>query len=121
MSDEALLRWIPAVLEEIVLSEAAIFLLPEHRARLRHLRDVVLLTTVELRKHVREAGAEKVEVERPLEGRFCGGPPIGYADLVLTFRTGEQVIVDMTWSGGKKYPEKIANNRHLQQIGRAHV
>src|SRR3546814_17685485 len=36
MSDEALLRWIPAVLEEIVLSEAAIFLLPEHRARLRH-------------------------------------------------------------------------------------
>src|SRR3546814_14158749 len=110
MSDEALLRWIPAVLEEIVLSEAAIFLLPEHRARLRHLRDVVLLTTVELRKHVREAGAEKVEVERPLEGRFCGGPLMGYAALVLTFRTGEQVIVDMKWSGRKKSPEKLDNN-----------
>src|SRR3546814_17375308 len=25
-----------------------------------------------------------------------------------------QVIVDMKWSGGKKYPEKLANNRHLQ-------
>lgn len=114
MSDESLVQWIPDVLDEIVLSEAAIFLLPEHRARLRHLRDVVLRTVVELRKHVREAGAQKVEVERPLEGGFRGGQLMGYADLVLTFGTGEQAIVDMKWSGGKKYPDKLANNRHLQ-------
>jgi hypothetical protein len=114
MSDEMLVRWIPGVLEEIVLSEAAIFLLPAHRARMRHLRDVVLRTVVELRKHVREAGATKVEVERSLEGRFRGGQLMGYADLVLTFGTGEQAIVDMKWSGGKKYPDKLARNRHLQ-------
>lgn len=116
MSDESLVRWIPGVLEEIVLSEAAIFLLPEHRARMRHLRDVVLRTVVELRRHVREAGAVRVGVERPLEGSFRGGQLMGYADLVLTFGTGEQAIVDLKWSGGRKYPDKLASNRHLQLV-----
>jgi hypothetical protein len=38
----------------------------------------------------------------------------GSADLVMQLSRGGHAIVDMKWSGVKKYPEKLKQNRHLQ-------
>lgn len=109
-------NWTAACLDEVVRSEAAPFLLPGQSVALARLRDAVVRAVVELRNHLREAGAYRVESERWMEGRFAGGALIGSADLVLGFETGEQAVVDMKWAGGKKYPEKLRNNRHLQLL-----
>jgi hypothetical protein len=49
-----------------------------------------------------------------LTGVYAGGEIAGYADLVLAKAGGARAIVDMKWSGTKKYAEKLKLNRHLQ-------
>jgi hypothetical protein len=56
----------------------------------------------------------KVVPELELAGLFAGGALSGYADLVMQKKNGAQAIVDMKWSGAKKFPAKFKENRHLQ-------
>ena len=52
--------------------------------------------------------------EHELSGHYVGGKIHGYADLALRNGAGVRAIVDMKWSGAKKYPAKLKENRHLQ-------
>lgn len=106
--------WAEATLDQVLRSEAAVLLLPGQRAAERRLRDTVANAVSDLCEQIRSAGATHVEPERGMEGTFVGGKLVGSADLVLTFATGEQAIVDLKWAGVKKYPEKLTANRHLQ-------
>lgn len=116
LSDAKLGDWTAACVDEVVRSIAAPFLLPGQSVALARLRTTVVRAVVDLRKQVRDAGAKTVEAERRMEGQFAGGTLVGSADLVLQFETGEHAVVDMKWAGGKKYPDKLANNRHLQLL-----
>ena len=67
-----------------------------------------------LREQVAKAGMVQVVPEQALSGLFPGGELAGSADLVMQNGRGERAIVDMKWSGSKKFPEKLQQNRHLQ-------
>lgn len=56
----------------------------------------------------------QVAPEREVSGHFAGGGLAGSVDLMMENDRGELAIVDMKWSGLKKYPEKLRQNRHLQ-------
>ncbi len=38
----------------------------------------------------------------------------GSCDLMLTFASGRDAVIDMKWSGTKKYREKLAGQTHVQ-------
>lgn len=58
-----------------------------------------------------------VTPEMEVEGTFTGGLLAGYADLILEREDSSGVnraIIDMKWSGFKKYSKKLTDNRHIQ-------
>jgi predicted RecB family nuclease len=67
-----------------------------------------------LRQQVGRAGIVSVAAEMEVKGSFVGGLLAGSADLVMRKENGQQAIVDMKWSGAKKFPAKLKDNRHLQ-------
>lgn len=113
-NEDELLAWFGPAFEAIVATEGAVLLMPGRRENLEDLRRRLRLAMVRLRQHLSDAGAVTVEPELALEGRFPGGRFGGFADLVVTRKDGLKAVVDMKWAGGKKYPEKLASNRHLQ-------
>lgn len=114
MPDEVFERWFARAFEALVDEEGALLRMPGRGADLAHFRGRLLRAVYTLRSHVRQAGVVAVVPEQALEGRFEGGALAGYADLVLHKAAGAPAIVDIKWSGGKKYPEKLRRNRHLQ-------
>lgn len=116
MKDGALRAWLSPTIDAILRSEAALFLLPGQRAVEQRLRDTIESAVLDLRAQLAAAGVTKIEPERRMEGRFVRDALVGSADLVVTFGTGEIGVVDLKWAGVKKYPEKLAQNRHLQLL-----
>lgn len=114
LSKAALLAWTESTLEQVIRAEAAVFLLPGKRAAERRLRKAVIGAVSDLCGRIRVSGAVSVQPERWMQGAFRNRELVGSADLVLTFQTGEHAVVDLKWAGIKKYPEKLASNRHLQ-------
>lgn len=107
-------NWFSIHFQRVVQEEGAVLLMEGRRADLATLRHRVLRAMNQLRTHFAKAGASTVSAEQALAGQFAGGALAGSADLVLTNADGHRAIVDMKWSGGKKYPEQLKANRHLQ-------
>lgn len=114
MSEDAFEVWFAQAFDTLIDQEGALLLMPGRGADLAHFRTRLLRAVRTLRTHVRQAGVVAVVPEQSLEGSFEGGELAGFADLVMQRGAGAPAIVDMKWSGGKKYPEKLRRNRHLQ-------
>lgn len=113
--DEAALKsWFESAFDDIVAREGAVLLMPGRREDMEDLRFRLRRAMLHLRNQLAEAGVVKVEPELELSGHFQGGQIGGFADLVVTRKDGHQAVVDMKWAGGKKYPDKLAKNSHLQ-------
>ena len=106
--------WFSTHFPRVVREEGAVLLMEGRGADLATLRHRALRALNRLRTHFLNAGITVVTSEQALAGRFEGGALGGSADLVLTTALGHRAIVDMKWSGGKKYPEQLKANRHLQ-------
>lgn len=106
--------WFSTHFPRVVREEGAVLLMEGRGADLATLRHRALRALTRLRTHFLNAGITVVTSEQALAGRFEGGALGGSADLVLTTALGHRAIVDMKWSGGKKYPEQLKANRHLQ-------
>ena len=106
--------WFSTHFPRVVCEEGAVLLMEGRGADLATLRHRALRALTRLRSHLLNAGITVVTSEQELAGRFEGGALGGSADLVLTTALGHRAIVDMKWSGGKKYPEQLKANRHLQ-------
>lgn len=106
--------WFEPAFDTLAANEGAVLLMPGRREDLESLRRKLREAMLQLRRHWQSANIVRIEPEVSLKGIFAGGRIDGYGDLLLTRGDGEQAIVDMKWSGGNKYPEKLANNRHLQ-------
>lgn len=112
--DDALRGWFVPAFDHLVETEGALLLMPGRKSELQNFRAELLRAMLALQAQLRGAGVVKVEPEVELAGVFLGGHLTGYADLLVTRADGRRAIIDMKWAGGKKYPDKLAKNRHLQ-------
>ena len=116
-SDGEFNEWFGRHFPQLVTEQGATFLMPGRSADLEGFRHRLHRAMSELRRQLTLAKVRTVVPEQEVEGHFVGGTLAGFADLVLECdsRPGaNQAIVDMKWSGFKKYSQKLAKNRHLQ-------
>jgi hypothetical protein len=106
--------WFSIHFLRVLHEEGAVLLMEGRGADLATLRHRVLRAMTQLRAHFANAKVRVVTAEQALDGQFAGGALAGSADLVLTTEDGHRAIVDMKWAGGKKFPEQLKANRHLQ-------
>ncbi len=114
MSTDAFDTWFATHFEQVVLEEGAVLLMRGRGADLATLRHRVRRAMIQLRSHFARANVVAVTTEQPLAGTFVGGALAGSADLVVTTANELRAVVDMKWAGGKKYPDQLQANRHLQ-------
>lgn len=114
MSTSAFDIWFGDAFNALVDQEGAILRTPGRGADLEGFRYRLHRSMQTLREHVAKADMVQVAPERVVSGNFPGGELEGSADLVMQNGRGERAIVDMKWSGIKKFPEKLQQNRHLQ-------
>lgn len=114
MSVSAFHVWFDDAFQTLVDQEGAVLHTPGRRADLEEFRYRLLRSMQSLREQVAKAGMVCVVPEYKVSGHFPGGELVGSADLVMRNGRGERAVVDMKWSGAKKFPEKLRQNRHLQ-------
>lgn len=114
MSSSAFDTWFENAFNTMVDHEGAILRTPGRGADLEGFRYRLHRSMQTLREQVANAGMVRVVPEQTVSGQFPGGELEGSADLVMQNGRSEHAIVDMKWSGDKKYPEKLKQNRHLQ-------
>lgn len=106
--------WFASSFDALVDQEGAILKSPGRGADLEGFRYRLQNSLGKLREQVIQAAVVHVEPERAVCGTFPGGELAGFIDLVMRTERQDCVIVDMKWSGSKKFPEKLRANRHLQ-------
>lgn len=114
MSGSAFDTWFADAFNALVDQEGAILRTQGRGADLEGFRYRLHRSMQTLREQVAKAGMVRVVPEQNVSGLFPGGELAGSADLVMQNGRGERAIVDMKWTGDKKYPEKLKQNRHLQ-------
>jgi len=114
VSDGDFLAWFDTMFDQTVIEEGAVLLMPGRRSDMENFRIKLRESMRQLRLQLKDAGIVQVRPEMELNGNYAGGEIVGYADLVLEKASAEQAIIDMKWSGAKKYPEKLKENRQLQ-------
>ncbi len=114
MPDREFELWFGREFPRVLAEEGATLLMPGRGSDREAFRYKLRLAMLELRRQLALAAATRVESEASLVGSFTGGPLAGAADLVVSTKASAAGIVDMKWSGLRKYPEALRNNRHLQ-------
>jgi RecB family exonuclease len=114
MSDAVFDVWFDANFPIIIQQEAALMMMPGRQTDLERYRIQLRDALIELRADCAKSKIQKVMSEVALSGSFLGGELTGSADLVMIGADGKKAVVDMKWSGSKKYPKKLAENTHLQ-------
>ena len=110
-------HWFDTNFPRIITEQGATLLMPGRSADLAGFRHRLHRAMSELRRHLALAGVRMVTPEMEVEGTFTGGLLAGYADLILEREDSSGVnraIIDMKWSGFKKYSKKLTDNRHIQ-------
>ena len=114
MPDKEFEAWFGSSFDELIDQEGASLKAPGKGADMESFRYRLQRAMQSLREQVSQAGMVQVAPEREVSGHFAGGGLAGSVDLMMENDRGELAIVDMKWSGLKKYPEKLRQNRHLQ-------
>lgn len=114
MSEGDFDSWFAGAFAQIVDEEGALLRTPGRGSDLENFRYRLHRSMQTLREQIARAGIVGVVPEQEVSGHFHGGELGGSADLVMTNAKGERAIVDMKWSGSKKFPAKLKKNRHLQ-------
>lgn len=106
--------WFKEAFARRVEHEGAHMLAPGRGMELENFRKRALAAMEHLREQLRQANVVHVEPEKKVAGPFPGGKLSGSIDLMLKTESGKHIVVDMKWSGEKKYTDKFQENRHLQ-------
>jgi len=114
ISEADFISWFDLNFGRIVAEEGAVLLMPGRRSDLEGFRLKLRPSMRQLIEQLASAGVTQVTPELALNGTYAGGEIAGYADLVLAKKTGDQAVIDMKWSGVKKFLAKLEQNRHLQ-------
>ena len=116
MSEQEFDDWFDGEFDRQLSEEGAVMLMAGRQAKVAALRSKLRLSMTRLRAHLKDAGVTCVESERSFKGTYAGGGLMGHADLVVANAHGQHAIIDMKWAGGKLYPAKLRENRHLQLV-----
>lgn len=114
LSDAKFAAWFVPAFDRLVDEEGGTLKMEGRGADLERFRHRLMQAMQTLRAQLARAGAKAVAPEMNVNGHFPGGLLTGSADLVVDKGTTQKAIVDMKWSGVKKFPEKLKQNRHLQ-------
>ncbi len=106
--------WFAKSFAKIIDQEGAIFRVQGRGADLENFRFQLYRALLGLRQQFAQANTVSVSCEQEVSGKMDGRELAGSADLVIENMQGQFAIVDMKWFGGKKYPEKLKKNSHLQ-------
>jgi hypothetical protein len=108
------LVWFDANVDRIVAEEGAVLLMPGRRADLVGFRLRFRYSLARLHGHLLESAVVAVTPELAVAGDTPLGRLQGSCDLMLTYASGRHAVIDMKWSGTKKYREKLAGQTHVQ-------
>ncbi len=108
--------WCEPNFRRVIEEEGATLLMPGERAYLADFQHRLRGAMRRLQQALRAADIVAVEPECRLAGRFDGGDLSGSADLRVVRDDGQSAIIDMKWSGSKRYRERLEQNRHLQLV-----
>lgn len=106
--------WFDAHLDSLVDEEGAVLRMPGKRAELEAFRLRFRESLIGLHNHLRSAGVVAIEPEKDLEAETSIGLIRGSSDLLVTLASGQQILIDMKWSGLGKYRRKLQDHAHLQ-------
>ena len=103
-------------LDQTIMKEGLVFLLPQFRFELEDLRRNYKIAIRSLIIIIIENELDIVGAEMKKENEIPGfGKVAGAMDLVLKTKNGDQVIFDLKWAlNNKKYLKKIEENKDLQ-------
>ena len=114
MTDSEFEIWFGTAFEQLINEDGAFLRMAGCGADLQSFSHRLHYSIQTLRQQIASAKIVTVTPEMPVTGLFIGGDLTGAIDLVMQNLFGGQVIVDMKWSGVKKFPEKLKQNRQLQ-------
>ena len=113
---ERVAAWVDSAFEGILLEEGALLLMPGRGADRIALRLGLRRSVTELHRLLQAAGAVQVQPECPLHAETPLGRVEGSCDLLVTLADGRELILDMKWSGNRKYREKLETQTHIQLV-----
>jgi hypothetical protein len=113
-SDAEVEAWFDGEVERLVDEEGAVLRMPGRGADLEGFRQGFRRSLVRLHRHLRAARVARVEPEKALNAETPVGRLEGSADLLLHFDDADEALVDMKWSGEKRYLELLGKAQHLQ-------
>lgn len=113
-SEADVAAWFDREVERLVDEEGAVLRMPGRGADLEGFCQGFRRSLVRLHRHLRTAGVARVEPEKPLHAETPVGRLEGSADLLLHFGDADEALIDMKWSGHRKYLDMLKKGQHLQ-------
>ncbi len=113
-SSERVVAWFDSAFEGLLLEEGALLFTPGRGADRVALRLGLRRSVAELHRLLQAAGAAQVQPECPLHADTPLGRIEGSCDLLVTLTDGRKLVLDMKWSGNRKYREKLETQTHIQ-------
>jgi hypothetical protein len=113
--DAAAVRaWFDLHGEALIEAEGAPLLMLGFGIVLHRFRGTVRDSTAALLQHLQSAGTISVRTEVEYEGALFGVPVIGTVDLLAEFPDKRLALLDLKWSGEKRYRDRLLSGTHLQ-------
>lgn len=113
--------WFGAAVEGLLRREGLPLLAAGNAALSQQFRESARGSIGVLLKHLRTAGAVRVDAERKLEGDIGGLQAEGYADLLVYLEFGGTLLLDPKWSPAGRYRERMERGDYLQLALYAHM
>jgi hypothetical protein len=113
-SAENVRAWFDAHGDALIEAEGAPLLMLGFGIALHRFKGTVRESTVALLKHLQSAGVVAVRTEVSYEGELFGIPVIGKVDLQAELPDSRLAVLDMKWSGERRYRERLETGTHLQ-------
>lgn len=106
--------WFDANAEALIQAEGAPLLMLGFGVALHRFKGTVRDSTVALVGHLQSAGVVSVRMEVQYEGEVFGVPVTGKVDLLAELPGTRYALLDLKWSGERKYRERLEQGTHLQ-------
>lgn len=123
VGDAAVLGWLERALPRLIAAEGAVLL--ERGRGVDHEQVVTTLERALLRllEHLRAADVVRVEPEHSGRAPFLGESMAiaGSIDLLLTTRSGREIVLDAKWGGEPYRARDLEQNLHLQLVSYAYL
>jgi len=106
--------WFDVNADALIDAEGAPLLMLGFGIALHRFKGTVRDSTVELVGHLQSAGVVSVRMEVQYEGEVFGVPVTGKVDLLAELPGSRLALLDLKWSGERRYRERLETGTHLQ-------